>query len=63
MIGARVVVPIHWGTLYPAGLARVWGGPLDAPGRPFRAACATLAPGTELRVLAPGEATVVEASA
>lgn len=59
-IGARVVVPIHWGTLYPAGLARVWGGPLDAPASRFRVACADLAPTTEVRVLAPGEDTTVE---
>ncbi len=56
-IGAGVVVPIHWGTLYPAGLARVWQSPLDAPATRFRAACADLAPATELRVLAPGEGT------
>ncbi len=58
-IDARVVVPIHWGTLYPAGLARVWSGPLDKPAVQFRTACAALAPATELRVLAPGEATTV----
>ncbi len=63
MIGARVVVPIHWGTLYPAGLGRVWGGPLDRPAIRFRTACTTLAPATDLRVLGPGEATVVEAFA
>ena len=61
MIGARVVVPIHWGTLYPAGLARVWGGPQERPAIRFRTACADLAPAAELRVLGPGEATVVEA--
>ena len=59
-IGARVVVPIHWGTFYPAGLARVWGGPLDRPGIQFRGACAELARATELRVLAPGERTTVQ---
>ena len=59
-IGARVVVPIHWGTLYPAGLARLWGGPLDAPAARFRDACADLAPSTELRVLGLGERTSVE---
>jgi L-ascorbate metabolism protein UlaG (beta-lactamase superfamily) len=58
-IEARVVVPIHWGTLYPAGLARVWSGPLDRPAIRFRAACAELAPATELRLLSPGEATTV----
>ena len=59
-IGARVVVPIHWGTLYPAGLARVWGGPLDTPAVKFQRACEELAPMTELRLLAPGERTTVE---
>lgn len=59
-IGARVVVPIHWGTLYPAGLARIWPGPLEQPAVRFRAACATLAPGADLRVLSPGETTTVE---
>ena len=59
-IGARVVVPIHWGTLYPAGLDRIWGGPLEAPASKFRAACADLAPTTEVRVLAPGEDTTVD---
>jgi L-ascorbate metabolism protein UlaG (beta-lactamase superfamily) len=58
-IGARVVVPIHWGTLYPAGLARVWRSPLDAPAARFQAACAALAPGTEARVLGLGERTTV----
>jgi L-ascorbate metabolism protein UlaG (beta-lactamase superfamily) len=61
MIGARVVVPIHWGTLYPAGLARVWGGPLDEPVVRFRTACATLAPAAELRALLAGETTIVDA--
>jgi L-ascorbate metabolism protein UlaG (beta-lactamase superfamily) len=59
-IGARVVVPIHWGTLYPAGLARVWRGPIDAPAARFRSACAALAPATEARVLGPGEGTTIE---
>jgi L-ascorbate metabolism protein UlaG (beta-lactamase superfamily) len=58
-IEARIVVPIHWGTLYPAGLSRVWRGPIDAPAVRFRAACAALAPAAELRVLAPGESTIV----
>jgi len=60
LIGARVVVPIHWGTLYPAGLARVWRGPIDAPAARFRDACAALAPATDPRVLALGEATTIE---
>lgn len=59
VIDARVVVPIHWGTLYPAGLARVWAGPIEAPGRRFRTAAAELAPATEVRLLRPGEDTTV----
>lgn len=59
-IGARVVVPIHWGTLYPAGLARVWSGPIEAPGRRFRSAATELAPETEVRLLRPGEGTTVD---
>ena len=59
-IDARVVVPIHWGTLYPSALARVWGGPLDTPARQFQAACADLAPRAEARVLRPGDSTVIE---
>ncbi len=59
-IGARIVVPIHWGTLYPAGLARVWSGPIEAPGRRFRSAATELAPATEVRLLRPGERTTVD---
>jgi L-ascorbate metabolism protein UlaG (beta-lactamase superfamily) len=62
-IGARFVVPIHWGTLYPAGLARIWGGPLDAPAVRFKSACADLAPDTELRELGLGETMTVDALA
>jgi L-ascorbate metabolism protein UlaG (beta-lactamase superfamily) len=58
-IGTRVVVPIHWGTLYPAGLGRVWRSPLDDPAHRFLVACAALAPATEARVLHPGESTLV----
>lgn len=61
-IRARVVVPIHWGTLYPAGLARVWRGRQDVPAARFRTACAALAPTTELRVLGLGERTTIEPS-
>jgi len=62
-VGARVVVPIHWGTLYPAGLARVWASPLETPATRFVEACAALAPATEPRVLGIGEQTTVESAA
>jgi L-ascorbate metabolism protein UlaG (beta-lactamase superfamily) len=58
-IGARVVVPIHWGTLYPSRLDRVMAGPLrDPPGRLVRHA-AELCPSVDVRVLQPGDATTI----
>jgi L-ascorbate metabolism protein UlaG (beta-lactamase superfamily) len=57
MLAPRIAVPIHWGTLYPLGLARLRPGPLRAPGGEFEALMRELAPQVEARVLAPGEAT------
>ncbi len=57
LLSPRAVVPIHWGTLYPLGLARLRPGPLHEPPRQFATSMRELAPQTELRVLAPGEAT------
>ncbi len=57
LLSPRVAVPIHWGTLYPAGLARLRPDPLRQPPRRFAAAVRELAPQVEIRVLAPGEAT------
>jgi L-ascorbate metabolism protein UlaG (beta-lactamase superfamily) len=59
LVGARVAVPIHWGTLYPRGLHRAWRGPLDRPAPAFAAALAAAAPDCEARVLQPGAATDV----
>jgi L-ascorbate metabolism protein UlaG (beta-lactamase superfamily) len=56
-LDARVAVPIHWGTLYPRRLHRVWSGPLTEPGDRFAAHAARLAPGVEVRVLRPRETT------
>lgn len=55
LIEPRVLVPIHWGTLYPPLLDRLRPRPLREPPRQLAAALADLAPQTELRVLAPGE--------
>jgi L-ascorbate metabolism protein UlaG (beta-lactamase superfamily) len=55
LLSPRVAVPIHWGTLYPAGLARLHGSPLRSPGPEFAAQMRRLAPQVEARVLAPGE--------
>jgi L-ascorbate metabolism protein UlaG (beta-lactamase superfamily) len=57
LLSPRAVVPIHWGTLYPLGLARLRPGPLHAPPREFVAQMRALAPQVEARVLAPGETT------
>ena len=57
LLAPRIAVPIHWGTLYPLGLARLRPGPLRTPPHEFAAKARDLAPQVEVRVLAPGEAT------
>ena len=59
-IGPKVVVPIHWGTYFPIHLGLA-GRPgfVDLPPVEFAAALKEHAPGVELRVLRPGEATEV----
>lgn len=55
LLRPRIAVPIHWGTLYPRGLARWRPEPLRDPPRRFAAQVAEVAPGVEVRVLQPGE--------
>jgi L-ascorbate metabolism protein UlaG (beta-lactamase superfamily) len=57
LLSAKLVVPIHWGTLYPVGLARLRPEPLRSPPRELATWMRELAPQSELRALAPGEAT------
>jgi L-ascorbate metabolism protein UlaG (beta-lactamase superfamily) len=57
LLAPRMAVPIHWGTLYPFGLARFRGEPLRAPTSEFAAQMRELAPHVETRVLSPGEST------
>lgn len=59
-IGAAAVVPIHWGTLYPRYLHRVWHSPLREPGDRFAAFALELAPEVDVRVLRPGESTTFD---
>ncbi|MBS1887243.1 MAG: MBL fold metallo-hydrolase [Actinobacteria bacterium] len=59
LLAPRIAVPIHWGTLYPAGLARLRPRPLSEPPREFAARVRALAPGVDVRVPAPGEAVVL----
>jgi L-ascorbate metabolism protein UlaG (beta-lactamase superfamily) len=58
--GPTVAIPIHWGTLYPRRLHRVWSAPLHEPGDRFAEHASQLAPETTVRVLRPGEHTVIE---
>ena len=62
-LGARVAVPIHWGTLYPPYLDRVAGDRLTKPAERFAEWAARLTPALDVRVLRPGEATRVDAQA
>jgi L-ascorbate metabolism protein UlaG (beta-lactamase superfamily) len=57
LLEPRIAVPIHWGTLYPPGLARLRPGPLHRPPYEFAAQMREQAPQVEVRVLAPGEAS------
>lgn len=59
LLSPRLAVPIHWGTLYPLGLARARPRPLRAPPREFAARVRALAPQVAVRVLEPGESTAL----
>jgi L-ascorbate metabolism protein UlaG (beta-lactamase superfamily) len=54
LLSPRMAVPIHWGTLYPAGLARLRPRPLTQPPWEFAARARATAPEVEVRVLPPG---------
>jgi L-ascorbate metabolism protein UlaG (beta-lactamase superfamily) len=53
-LGAAGAVPIHWGTLYPRRLSRVWDRPLRQPGWRFAGHASQRAPAADVRVLQPG---------
>jgi L-ascorbate metabolism protein UlaG (beta-lactamase superfamily) len=57
LLSPRLAVPIHWGTLYPFGLARLRPGRLRLPGQEFASYMRELAPHVRTRVLSPGEST------
>jgi L-ascorbate metabolism protein UlaG (beta-lactamase superfamily) len=61
LLEPRIAIPIHWGTLFPLGLARLRPGSLSAPPREFERRAAELAPQVEVRVLSPGESTSLSA--
>jgi L-ascorbate metabolism protein UlaG (beta-lactamase superfamily) len=58
LLGARIAIPIHWGTYYPIHLGlRGPPGFLTTPPALFEQAVSEQAPATEVRVLRPGERT------
>jgi len=61
LLHPRVAVPIHWGTFFPAGLARLRGSALVEPPKEFSKQASRLAPDVEVRVLAPGESLALDA--
>jgi L-ascorbate metabolism protein UlaG (beta-lactamase superfamily) len=58
IIAPRVAIPIHWGTLARPRPASRPADP-EAPAREFEARVARIAPSVAVRVLAPGESTVI----
>jgi L-ascorbate metabolism protein UlaG (beta-lactamase superfamily) len=56
LVRPRVVIPIHWGTLFPIGLEQRHGHLLVEPPLRFARHVRELAPEVEVRVLAPGDA-------
>src|SRR3954447_7794648 len=54
LLRPRVAIPIHWGTLFPIGLARRRGEVLVEPPRAFARHVAELAPDVQVQILEPG---------
>jgi L-ascorbate metabolism protein UlaG (beta-lactamase superfamily) len=54
LLRPRVAVPIHWGTLFPIGLARRHAELLVDPPRTFARHVAELAPDVRVEILKPG---------
>ncbi|MFQ5511221.1 MAG: MBL fold metallo-hydrolase [Candidatus Krumholzibacteriia bacterium] len=59
MLRPRVAVPIHWGTLHPVGPWWRKAGFLRRPARAFELEASRRAPLTDVRILKPGQSTVV----
>jgi L-ascorbate metabolism protein UlaG (beta-lactamase superfamily) len=59
LLQASIAVPIHWGTFFPMQALRRGRALADAPTEEFRSRVSEVAPGTDVRVLRPGEATDV----
>jgi L-ascorbate metabolism protein UlaG (beta-lactamase superfamily) len=59
LLGPRIAIPIHWGTLLPIGFARNYRAHLGTAPRLFAGHVAQLAPKVEVRILSPGEQTTL----
>jgi L-ascorbate metabolism protein UlaG (beta-lactamase superfamily) len=59
MLRPDVAVPIHWGTLHPIGPFWQEMDFLHRPPHAFAREATLHAPGTDVRILTPGDATVV----
>ncbi len=59
LIRPRYAVPIHWGTLWPVGMARVRAHRLQDPPVEFEAAVRRLAPAVTVLRTAPGDAVTL----
>lgn len=55
----RLAIPVHWGTLLPIGLGHSHGKQLTEPPRLFAEQVARLAPSVEVRIVNPGQETVL----
>jgi L-ascorbate metabolism protein UlaG (beta-lactamase superfamily) len=55
LLGARIAVPVHFGTLWPIGLDRVRPDEFLLPGRRFAELAGQRAPVAEVRELVPGQ--------
>lgn len=62
LVGARVAVPVHWGTLHAPASRGLPPGWMDRAGRAFEAAVHRVAPDVRACVLEPGEAVEVDAA-
>ena len=59
LLRPRIAIPVHWGTLFPVGLSRLRPKPLKEPPLVFEEHAARLAPDVDVRILAPGETTII----
>ncbi|UCG52432.1 MAG: MBL fold metallo-hydrolase, partial [Candidatus Latescibacterota bacterium] len=59
LLSPRTAIPIHWGTVHPVG--PMWKNMafLEQPPHTFARAAAVSAPMTEVRVLSPGDSTLI----